>query len=170
MQQKHLNYSYKFVFCFIIPLVITSFCSFNIQDSVNYIEDNPFTKSEYQNTEIYFRCIGIGTSTNLGVAQEKAMFDAKTRLTKALIKSYKNCLPGKSIEKVCLTNIKKLKEENLEGEDNAAICWVIIEANKSEILANLLNSNSKYQPDDKRYKLLMKKFEKEMKLQKNISY
>ena len=168
--RKIKNYSYKSIVLFIFILISISFSK---KITSSYLDNAPFGRNEYQNSTKYYRCAGMGKSTDANIAHEKALLDAKTRLTKAILNSYNDNFETSKTEltQVELHDVKTIDETNQMSSGHTNICWVIIEVAKAGIKNNLEikfeKNDAEEKPDKKQF---FKKFEKEMKSQKNVDY
>ena len=161
----------KILIQLLILIIIGS--SFTKKTAASYLDNAPFDKSDYQNSANYYRCAGTGKSTDANIAHEKALFDAKTRLTKAILNSYNHSFIG---TKTPLSHIE-LKDTKIVDDDNdltagqTNISWVIIEVSRADIKTALENEYNIADADAKEdIKVFLKKFDKEMKTQKNVDY
>ncbi len=148
----------------VLAAIVILLSSFRIQADFN-AEDVPFSKLEVHNTLSSYRCVGFGNSNIQSVARSKAFLNAKGRLVSAILNAYKKTVPNGQLNTVVLDNTITVKEDSYTLDDNSTDYWVLIEVSRSDIMSGLEKSAKPALGA-----ALKKKFEKEMRNQKNTTY
>jgi hypothetical protein len=154
----------------LIVLVCTSFSKNKYK--VTYLDSAPYSRKEYKNTARFYRCAGTGKSTDFELSHDKALFDAKKRLTNAICNGFDDNIKNDSnqLKQIFLKDVKITKEKVIMGMGHTNISWLIIKVKKRNIKANIKKEYSLIVGEEKNTRRFMKKFKKEMKKQKNSEY
>jgi hypothetical protein len=128
-------------------------------------DELPFSERELKNTSSCYRTYGHAISSIQSSATSMATLSAKSKITVAVITSYKKLYPKDAIDGVSIADAKTVREEIVPKDGKMMESWVLMEVNKNEIFSDLMKSQNKTVT-----KAIQNKFEKEMKKNKNIKY
>lgn len=156
----------------VLSMIVCLFSSFQKVKSSNYYDSAPFRKKDFQNTFHYYRCVGMGKANAADLARDKALFNAKTRLTNAILDCYNNNLEDKSFELSInlLKDVKVVKEVVFPNAGHVNVCWLIIEVRKSEIINTIISEFNKTDQPELKLKQFLRWYKNEMKEKKNADY
>ena len=158
------------MFVLILPVTLLAFKKKN---NPSYLDLAPFPAKAYQNNGKYYKCAGTGKSTDMNIAHDKALVDAKKRLIDAILDSYNdNFENGKGmLQNIDLDGLKVVDEDNRQSSGHINICWIIIQVDRNAIKASVVKNFEKMDIDNiGGLNTFLKKFDKEMAYLKNDAY
>ena len=105
-------------------------------------------------------------------AHDKALLDAKTRLSKAILNSFNdNADPGKNeLLQVPLADLKVISEHTAPSGAHLDMYWILVRVGKKQIRRKILHEYKARHEDDAEPRKFMKKFDEGMISLKNYTY
>ncbi len=162
----------RFLWMILLLLPAFSLSARKKQRMPDYLTTSPFPWKSYQNSARYYRCVGYIKTTDVAAAHDKALLDAKTRLSKAILNSFNdNAEPGKNeLLQIPLPDLKIISERTAPSGAHLDLYWLLIRVPKKNIRKKVQREYmARHKKDAKPYKFISK-FDDEMESLKNYDY
>jgi hypothetical protein len=116
--------------------------------------------------------VGYIKTTDPVAAHDKALLDAKTRLSKAILNSFNdNADPGKDeLLQVPLPELRVIDEREAPAGAHLNFYWVLIRVNRHQLRRKVLQEYVSRHPEEGKPRAFLDKFDDEMRDLKNYDY